>query len=308
MTLTALAALPPPEGLWRSQDGIWRRPYERRSTPGFKRGRRLCFLDGNLPRPTPHARRSAITPQMIDALNQPGVVRIAARPRGHTRMLTANDIDALDLYELAEITRPSTWRTQRNFTGKVSIPHARGTFHGWYWSDLEYDHYLELAWEGFDELNTQFMRIYWHWPDGTVEHHDPDAAYRRDGQFTLFDVTAEDLLDDKKRRSFDLTMLTANTFGWNYEVGTERRLPEVRRANLAFIELASEHPPVPRVLRTPLSLSGLASAYGGGAAGNTRALRALWQREYFIDMRESLDSTCLLAGVPRTPRRSWVMS
>jgi hypothetical protein len=138
-----------------------------------------------------------------------------------------------------------------------------------------------------------------------VEFHDPDAAYRRDGQLTLFDVTAEVFLTPEKKRLFTLTSLTSLVHGWEYEVGTERGLPEVRRANLAFIEMASAHAPVGRVPRKPMTFAGLTNAYGGGPGGRTRALRALWERSYFIDMGDELRPSSWLTTRPRSPRRAW---
>jgi len=285
---------------------VWRRPYQRPNVVGFKRGRRQCFLDGDLPaKPTAFAQRPVISAETLDLLAQPGVVRVAVRPRGRTRLVGPADLCGADLYDLEEITRPTTWQAQKNFTGKVAIAHPRGDFHGWYWSDLEYDHYLELAWEGYDEFNTQFLRIYWHWPDGTVEFHDVDAGVVRDGQLTLVDITARVYLTPEKRRLFTLTSLTALVHGWEYEVGTDGGLPEVRRANLAFIEMASEHPPVERIAGTPMTFTGLVNAYGGGRTGRTRALRALWQRDFFIDMNSELRPSSWLSSRPRSARRVW---
>jgi|GEM_PF-5036464 len=297
---------PPPVGLPRARPEPSGRPYVRRSNVGFKKGRKQSLLEGYFPPSTPVAERPPIGPETYDIVAEPGVVTVAARVRGRTRLLTPADIDLVDLYDLEEISRPTTWQAQRNFTGKFMIRNPRGDFHGWFWSRLELEHYRELEWEGYDEFNTQFLRVDWHWPDDTTEHHEVDAGMRRDGQFTLLDISAHKRLTDEKRRLFDLTAITCLAHGWNYEVGTDKGFSTVRRANLAYFATTASHAPVQRLWRAPVSFAGLVRGYGGGPEGYTKAVRALWQREYFIDMQEPLERASRLTDwPPASPREGW---
>lgn len=296
------------------------------STPGSKRGQHLKRKDaeGHYRRPNWPAFRAGRGARFLAPLDRTGrpvgrnsATEDAAEPtatsvsigvivRGTEVALSPYEFDQLDLYDLEEIGRPTSYPDMTNRVGKVPILTDRGYHHVWVESDLEADHLLELQWAGVDELNTQCFELRVEFSDGTLRTRRPDGVVRRDGRTTVVDITAECYLDDEKARSYDLAADMCAAAGWGYEVGTDRTLSAVRRANLNYLTMCEDIDVEPLPGPRPRSVGELVDAYGGGPQGHQLAYGALWHRRYWLDMTSPLEDTSRLTKrEPGPVRFTW---
>lgn len=221
---------------------------------------------------------------------------IAVILRGNEVSLGPSEIDQLELYNLEEVERPSSYPDMRNKIGKFPVLTDRGYHHVWFESELEADHYQELVWDGVDELNTQCFELRAVLDDGSVRTRRPDALVRRAGATIVIDITSEAFLHDEKADSFDFTADICAAVGWSYMVGTDRTLRPQRRANLNFLTMVEDLDVEPVGGPQPRTVGDLAEAYGGGADGHQLAYAALWRRHYWINMDKPLEDTSRLSS------------